>query len=367
MTILKRGPYSVEEDALIKIHYPTKGAIWCADYIGRSSNSVSNRVHCLGVRMTPEAKRQAKIDARKKPNNWYKVNPDQFFSIQKPAAAYFLGFLWADGYVKIPKRAGGGNYILALNISKLDFEALGNVFDSLGKWGVYKVNKTKRHRIETVCVRTGNKPLVEFLVHNDYSIKSIAAPVKILSRIPEHLKHYFWRGYFDGDGTLTCKKRNYVFAFSGDYRTDWTEHMSLLSSLDIKCNLSKSIRSTGSYSAIHAYNVSNVVRFGGYIYEGYLQDQMGLKRKWEKYNVAKQVSLICDRIDNLRFSEAPDFIKTREDFLELVAKYPESVSRKNVLGYFDITQGSFDHIVYRLRQEGKISASSGKCRFYTIL
>lgn len=367
MTTLKQGTYSRDEDRLLEIDYPHKGPLWCAIQLNRAPLSIRNRVQRLGIKMTDEGKWAIKSESYKRPNEWYKVNPSQFFDVKKPEAAYMLGFLWADGYVKIPKRSGGGNYILALNISKADFDNLGRAFNPLGEWGTYRVNKTKRHRVETICIRTGNKPLVEFLVENDYSIKSTASPTKILSRIPSHLKHYFWRGYFDGDGTFTCKKRNYVLGFSGAYDTDWSEHSKMLKSIGVDHHLSQEKRSSGTSSSIHAYNVSNVVRFGDYIYDGYVADGIGLKRKWDRYSIAKEVDRICQRVNAVRFSEPLDFIRSVKDILLLIERYPMSVSRAKVLDHFSVLQGTFDHMIYRLRKQGLIKSHLGKCGFYSLV
>jgi len=45
-----------------------------------------------------------------------------------------------------------------------------------------------------------NRPLVKYLVDNDYLVKSNASADKILSTIPEKFQHYFFRGLIDGDG-----------------------------------------------------------------------------------------------------------------------------------------------------------------------
>ena len=38
-----------------------------------------------------------------------------------------------------------------------------------------------------------SQTITDFLISNDYDKKSIVSPIKILSIIPEELKHYFWK------------------------------------------------------------------------------------------------------------------------------------------------------------------------------
>lgn len=292
MTTLKKGLYTPDEDNVLREYYAHKGITWCGNQLNRATHSVARRAKRLRLRMTRECRWQVKSDSYRKPDDWYAVNPGQFRVVESPDVAYLLGFLWADGYVKIAERRGGGNYVLALVFSECDYQALKRVFDRVGRWAVYPMKMTSRHRTPTVNIRTGNKPLVELLVDLDYHIKSKVAPIKILSHIPEHLHHYWWRGYFDGDGSFTSVKRSYSFSFTGAYEYDWTAHLALLDGLGVRCSLRHYRRKSGSYSGVYCQNIEGTSRFAEYIYQGYETDLIGLPRKWTKWQIIKSARLI---------------------------------------------------------------------------
>jgi len=55
-------------------------------------------------------------------------------------------------------------------------------------------------------VDLGFKNPLELLVDNDYKLKSYNSADKILSKIPNSLHHYFFRGLIDGDGCFYLNK-----------------------------------------------------------------------------------------------------------------------------------------------------------------
>ena len=108
-----------------------------------------------------------------------------------------------------------------------------------GKWKFYK--KTSHN---TIPCRLTNKFIHNFLVENDYISKSTASADKILSKIPEHLKHYWWRGYFDGDGCFCKSNRSYIFTISSNIDQNWNFIDTLFNNLDIFYKIKFVIRKT---------------------------------------------------------------------------------------------------------------------------
>ena len=70
---------------------------------------------------------------------------------------------------------------------------------------MYRYNIKNKNRLD---FRIVNRFLYNFLKENDYHIKSGASASKILLKIPEHLQHYWWRGFIDGDGCFVRNERN---------------------------------------------------------------------------------------------------------------------------------------------------------------
>jgi len=51
--------------------------------------------------------------------------------------------------------------------------------------------------------------IYDFLSENNYKEKSYVSATKILNKIPNNLKKYFFRGYFDGDGSIYKYEKYY--------------------------------------------------------------------------------------------------------------------------------------------------------------
>ncbi len=60
--------------------------------------------------------------------------------------------------------------------------------------------KLNGNEYKQILIRINDKYIKEFLLENDFDKKSLLSPTKVLSKIPDELKHYFFRGLIDGDG-----------------------------------------------------------------------------------------------------------------------------------------------------------------------
>lgn len=146
---------------------------------------------------------------------------DKFYNIDCPYIAYFLGFFWGDGHISKPKTATQ----LTINIVRKDYENIKEILHKYINWDVkftpaYCDRNGVNHQEQAQMSIRGNR-LGKFLVEHDYLIKSGASPDKILSKIPEHLKHYWFRGYLDADGCILIKDK-YSVSFSSVYEQNWS-------------------------------------------------------------------------------------------------------------------------------------------------
>lgn len=253
--------WTIEEENFLKEFYLDTSAEYCAWALDRRIHSITHKVERLKLK-----KPRALIDVLK------------FLDIQCPKVSYILGLLWADGHVSKDK--------VVIGLSKDDMENVEKEFESVGKWAIH-IRTPKIKTWKTIKILgSGKMSLVNFFLENDYNIKSFASPTKILNKIPENLRHYFWRGYFDGDGCISVfKKWNFgTLVFTGAYTQDWTDLEKLLKSLNIKYKTKKSISKLGhKQSRVLITNKKGINIFCNYIYRNRENDNIGFDRKYNKF------------------------------------------------------------------------------------
>lgn len=136
---------------------------------------------------------------------------DFFKTIDTEAKAYWLGFLYADGYIA---KSGSA---LEVSLAIKDKKHLEKFRDMVGpslpiKVGlvrIKKLNKTYKRCRLFVCSSLFVSHLVANGCYNNKSL-TLIFPDKWL--IPDALIHHFIRGYFDGDGSVIDSKKD-VIAF----------------------------------------------------------------------------------------------------------------------------------------------------------
>lgn len=268
---MKNKPWSPEEILFLKENYSHKGKIYCSEHLNREGSSVFKKASYLKLKVNSDVKLVNNIKAQNKlqterPNEDFNVNIEQFLDIKNPEIAYLLGFLWADGYIVRNE--------IRLEILKTDMDVIKPILDSLGKWNYYE--RKRKHWQHISRATTSNKRLVEYLKQHNYKEKSSYSADKILSKIPEHLRHYFFRGLVDGDGFVDINRTR--ASISSSLEQDWSYLTNLSYKLDIKINIYK-YTSKHSYSNVE-FNGINAIKFCDYIYYGNI---FGLKRKYNNY------------------------------------------------------------------------------------
>ena len=257
--MLKRY-FTPNEIDFLKENFIQYGAKYCANHLKRNIPYVAKKAYALGLKRKDSD--QWKIDKSQE-----RVEMTPFYKITKPSVAYILGFIWADGYVsKIKNR-------ICIAVQNQDGKDLKEIFHHHIPFHLHMENKKCQHMFYLNDFRLHN-----FLVKNDYLVKSTATPSKILSHIPKRLQHYFFRGFFDGDGCLTNNK-NHCLSFTGSYDQDWTSIIKMIG--DVTGVEPKIIRRSNDKrghknSFVYLYNKERVKKVLSYLYSG---EQMGLSRK----------------------------------------------------------------------------------------
>ncbi|MEK6880899.1 MAG: helix-turn-helix domain-containing protein [Nanoarchaeota archaeon] len=130
------------------------------------------------------------------------VNQNFFEKINCEANAYFLGLLYADGYVS--NRTS--NYRMTISLKYPDEHILEQFISSIQYKGILKkyINNCGN---EMVSLQIYSQKIVKDLINlGCFQCKSAIIRFPKVEQVPVPLIHHFVRGFFDGDGTIWHSK-----------------------------------------------------------------------------------------------------------------------------------------------------------------
>ena len=261
-------------------NYPQFGSLFCSQKLNKTQKAIVIKAHKLGIKQdkTELSKRVSEYrQSNPKPDYKYNVNSKQFINFESPEAVYLLGFIWGDGHVRIRKNA---HHIIFSN-DWLDYLDLKHIFDKTGNWPCNFKKRDREDKCDKANICLSQKLLVKFLEENDYVIKSKSKPTKILSQIPEKLKHYFYLGWFDSDGGIHFSRSTKSVYYSSFYEQDWIDLENLFKSINVKFRINRNITKTGKNSSISFSNSESIHNLFKYLYKEYKKNKIGLKRKYK--------------------------------------------------------------------------------------
>jgi hypothetical protein len=207
----------------------------------------------------------------------------KFYDIQMPEVAYLLGIFYADGCIRNTSRSKN-----TMSLTSKTSDAI-TIYDSIMKTGKWKFYSYKRATGSVSYFKLNSRKLITFLRENDYEEKSTRSADKILSKIPAHLRSYWFRGFLDGDGFIRSRAGSGCeLGFAGDIRQDWHFMEELCKQLNIEYKIIKQEYKTKTGkiyrgSTFSIYNTINSLTILNYIYQNRDADKIGLYRKYEKY------------------------------------------------------------------------------------
>ena len=133
-------------------------------------------------------------------NQKYNYHKDYFKNIDTEEKAYWLGFLYADGNVRVKDK-----YVLEIGLKADDELHLIKLANALGDnlSPKYKAVKGKDKIYDSTKLLIVNKNIVLDLIDKGcVPRKSMTLTFPNEKVLPKHLQRHFIRGYFDGDGSI---------------------------------------------------------------------------------------------------------------------------------------------------------------------
>lgn len=163
-----------------------------ADIHGCSAWTIKHRLRLAGESLR-----------RRGPRRTYTLNEEFFDDINTEAQAYWLGFLLADGRVG----GGEGNFYCTLNLGVIDRLHLVKFAAAVNSNAPIKPGNDGESAYIVLCSAKLCRSLISLECGRDKTCKH-GTPT-----IPKDLQHHFYRGFFDGDGSIFPMPKNHSWRF----------------------------------------------------------------------------------------------------------------------------------------------------------
>ena len=214
----------------------------------------------------------------------YSHNEDYFETIDTETKAYWLGFIYADGFIE-SKRAVG-NQKLGITINSIDEEHLYKFKESINATNPIKNYIGSGYSANSEFSKillTSQKTVDDIRNLGVVENKTLILKFPTEDQLPFYLIRHFIRGYFDGDGCLsywchTRKKgntrmRNYQVGFIGTF-----EFLTGISNY-----FGKSLAFTSKDNKTYGLNIGGRVQVLTIMNHLYYDSTVFLDRKHDKY------------------------------------------------------------------------------------
>ena len=264
-----------EDLKFLKDNYQTMESKEIANILGRTRNSIVVKANRMGLA---------------KPQKYF-YDLNYFENIDSEEKAYWLGFIYADGYIST--WGNGRNNCFGIEISSIDEGHLRKFNNCIE--GNFKISHRKREMningeskstVNMCSIRIHSKDFNNHLLNKGvfYNKTSILEFPKFLSK---EMTRHFVRGYIDGDGYISFHKRTtgrgygYVTRFgfvchSEGFTLDMKRH------IEEELNLERELviyKDRNSFS-VDTANQKQLLSIVEYLYE---DSTIHLDRKYESY------------------------------------------------------------------------------------
>jgi len=229
----------------------------------------------------------------------YIINEKVFDIIDTKEKAYWLGFIWSDGYVMKRERKNGYEYALKLELAEIDISHLQkfvSFLDSNIPIHTYKYygGYITEEGHSSVRVLINRKSIGYNLYENFGIVPNRKSIDKMIERVPLEFLKYFILGVFDADGSVTyynsTDKDGVVTKKSTIGICGYEQLLTMINMHFIDNGLSETIlkqtkRNKESEECCLSISFSGnqqVERILSYLYDG-TNDNMRLERKYNKF------------------------------------------------------------------------------------
>lgn len=233
---------------------------------------------------------KSKTQMRSNKDNSRKYTCDEcyFETIDSEAKAYWLGFIYADGYIS------GNN--LGITLSTDDMQHLEKFSkDILSTYPIntYLYSGYSDTYGSRVLIRS-EKLVGDLLRHGVFYNKSLILLPPI--NIPEHLTMDFIRGYMDGDGSISVSKTKYGNVFKLRFEGTMEILQWIQSILKTNCKLQKRKKDDkNSYTLDYGGNLSVLAKLN-LIYNN---ATVFLPRKYDRYKMLQSLYPVMDNVNRV--------------------------------------------------------------------
>lgn len=179
-------------DNIVNMYYSKLSLISISEKMGYSTKYIEKVLKSNGVEL------RDRHDVRKYPL----LNEGFFDIVDNEAAAYFLGFMYADGNVSTNSTA------IKLKLHKKDTYILKTF--SLLIFGDIHLLDAENNKIFQVNSKHMKEQLIKLGCMPNKTFK-----LEFPDCIPDYLLHHFIRGYIDGDGCISRYKNDFDVSFIG--------------------------------------------------------------------------------------------------------------------------------------------------------
>jgi hypothetical protein len=264
-------------------NYSTIGLKKCTEVLSTTKAKVQTIVNRHNLKIDKVSKSIILSNRYNKTQEEHKVNISKFKTDIDSNSAYILGLLWADGYIHKIKSNPNKKYDISLECVDDDMLFFRLILNKTGDW-FYYTRKRGNYKPITKAT-TNNKEFLIFLTDNDYDLKSIKSPDKIIDKLPNDLIKFFLLGVIDGDGCFYFNQKHFLrqFSISGSLNQDWSAFEKIFISLGITYKINRRSNDKNGSSQIRILNKLNIKKLGDFVYSSISEDNIGLPRKYEKY------------------------------------------------------------------------------------
>jgi hypothetical protein len=264
-------------------NYSTIGLKKCTEVLSTTKAKVQTIVNRHNLKIDKVSKSIILSNRYNKTQEEHKVNISKFTTDIDSNSAYILGLLWADGYIHKIKSNPNKKYDISLECVDDDMLFFRLILNKTGDW-FYYTRKRGNYKPITKAT-TNNKEFLIFLTDNDYDLKSIKSPDKIIDKLPNDLIKFFLLGVIDGDGCFYFNQKHFLrqFSISGSLNQDWSAFEKIFISLGITYKINRRSNDKNGSSQIRILNKLNIKKLGDFVYSSISEDNIGLPRKYEKY------------------------------------------------------------------------------------